>query len=111
MGEGKTEMVGDHTGDGIYEWSGGVYVDGFIYGIPCSARRVLKIDPGKGGGGGGGRGGRTSLVVGDLGEGHMKWISGVMNEEDGCVYCMPYDAREILKFDPKTEETSLVGEY
>ena len=46
MGEGKTEMVGDHTGDGMYKWSGGVYADGFIYGIPCNARRMFMIDGG-----------------------------------------------------------------
>ena len=45
-GEGKTEMVGDHTGDGMYKWSGGVYADGFIYGIPCNARRMFMIDGG-----------------------------------------------------------------
>ena len=39
----------------------------------------------------------------------MKWILGVLNEEDGCVYCMPYGARKVLHFS-RTEETSLVWE-
>ena len=29
---------------------------------------------------------------------------------DGCIYCMPCNASQVLKIDPKTQECTLIGD-
>jgi hypothetical protein len=63
--------------------------DGFFYGIPCDARRVVKFDPLD----------KSLTEIGpDLGEGEFKWMCGVL-ANNRCIYCAPYDAQHILKID------------
>ena len=61
--------------------------DGFFYGIPYFARRVVKFNPLD----------KSLTEIGpDLGEGGMKWKCGV-RANTGSIYCAPFNARYILK--------------
>jgi outer membrane protein assembly factor BamB len=63
--------------------------DGFLYGIPCNARRVVKFDPLD----------KSLTEIGpDLGGGGAKWKCGVL-ANTGSIYCAPYRAEHILKID------------
>ena len=85
-----TTLVGDNI-EGDEQWSafvdGG---DGFVYGIPSNARRVVKFNPLD----------KSLTEIGpDLGEGYDKWRCGV-RANNGRIYCAPYAADHILKIDP-----------
>jgi hypothetical protein len=61
--------------------------NGFFYGIPYNARRVVKFNPVD----------KSLTEIGpDLGEGEHKWWCGVL-ANTGSIYCAPYDAEHILK--------------
>jgi hypothetical protein len=82
-----TTLIGDDI-QGDYKWSafvdGG---DGFLYGIPSHARRVVKFDPVD----------KSLTEIGpDLGEGGEKWMCGVL-ANTGSIYCAPFHAEHILK--------------
>jgi hypothetical protein len=82
-----TKLIGDEI-QGPRKWSafvdGG---DGFLYGIPCDARRVVKFDPLD----------KSMTEIGpDLGEGLSKWMCGV-RANTGDIYCAPYLSNRILK--------------
>jgi hypothetical protein len=84
-----TTLIGDEI-NGDYSWS--TFVDGkngFLYGIPCNARRVVKFDPLD----------KSLTEIGpDLGEGVDKWKCGVLANTSS-IYCAPYCAESILKID------------
>jgi len=64
--------------------------DGFLYGIPFNARRVVKFNPLD----------KSLTEIGpDLGEGKCKWQCGVL-ANTGNIYCAPYAADHILKINP-----------
>jgi hypothetical protein len=64
--------------------------NGFFYGIPFNARRVVKFNPLD----------KSLTEIGpDLGEGGYKWRFGV-RANNGRIYCAPYCANHILKIDP-----------
>ena len=48
-------------------------------------------------------------TIGNKYEGQMKWY-GIVKGSDNCFYCLPHDAKQILKVDPSNTETTLVGE-
>jgi hypothetical protein len=84
-----TTFIGDEI-EGRRQWSafvdGG---DGFLYGIPSSARRVVKFDPLD----------KSFTEIGpDLGEGREKWLCGVL-ANTGSIYCAPCNAEHVLKID------------
>jgi hypothetical protein len=61
--------------------------DGFFYGIPYNARRVVKFNPLD----------KSMTEIGpDLGRGGAKWKCGV-RANTGSIYCAPFNARYILK--------------
>ena len=63
--------------------------DGFLYGIPCDAPRVVKFNPLD----------KSLTEIGpDFGEGGEKWLCGVL-ANTGSIYCAPGDADQILKID------------
>ena len=63
--------------------------DGFLYGIPSTARRVVKFNPLD----------KSLTEIGpDLGEGGYKWMCGVL-ANNSSIYCAPFRARHILKID------------
>jgi hypothetical protein len=85
-----TTLIGDDI-QGNLKWSafvdGG---DGFLYGIPSDACRVVKFDPLD----------KSLTEIGpDFGGGPLKWMCGV-RANTGSIYCAPYWAEHILKIDP-----------
>ena len=72
---------------GFWKWSefvdGG---DGFLYGIPCNARRVVKFNPLN----------KSLKKVGPDFGGGAKWSCGV-RANNGSIYCAPFNANRILK--------------
>jgi hypothetical protein len=85
-------FIGDVMRRGMqYKWSafvdGG---DGFLYGIPYDARRVVKFNPLD----------KSLTEIGpDLGYRGDKWYCGV-RANNGRIYCAPYHSNHILKIDP-----------
>jgi hypothetical protein len=81
--------IGDEI-EGDSKWSS--FVDGnngFLYGIPSDALRVVKINPLD----------KSLTEIGpDLGECGEKWMCGVP-ANTGSIYCAPYCADHILKID------------
>ena len=84
-----TTLISDEI-QGRDKWSS--FVDGkngFLYGIPFNARRVVKFNPLD----------KSLTEIGpDLGEGGVKWRCGV-RANTGSIYCAPYNADHILKID------------
>ena len=76
-------------------------LDGCIYFMPLSARRIMKLDPNNND--------AMSSVGDDLGDKGWKY-SGTVVEIDGCVYGIPYKSKRIVKYDPINDITSFVGE-
>jgi hypothetical protein len=63
--------------------------DGFLYGIPCNARRVVKFNPLD----------KSLTEIGpDLGEVGGKQRCGV-RANTGSIYCAPFNTEHILKID------------
>jgi hypothetical protein len=63
--------------------------DGFFYGIPSSARHVVRFNPLD----------KSLTEIGpDFGEGGCKWKCGV-RAKTGSIYCAPFRADHILKID------------
>jgi hypothetical protein len=90
MAESYLTTLIDFTDDGDHEWStfvdGG---DGFLYGIPSTARRVVKFNPLD----------KSLTEIGpDLGDGGLKWMCGVL-ANNSSIYCAPYCAEHVLKID------------
>ena len=87
-----TTLIGDEI-QGQYKWS--AFVDGkngFFYGIPYYARRVVKFNPLD----------KSLTEIGpDFGEAGCKWRCGGVLANNRCIYCAPYGylARHILKID------------
>ena len=88
-------------GDGSMWISCAAALDGCIYFMPSSARRMMKLDPNNGD--------AMSSVGDDLVDGYNKYIGTVVGI-DGCVYGIPSNSNRILKYDPINDVTSYVGE-
>ena len=83
---------------GASKYIGGVLApNGFIYGIPCSATTVLKIDPSN----------DTVSTFGSV-AGASKYIGGVL-APNGFIYGIPLSATTILKIDPSNDTVSTFG--
>ena len=84
-----TTLIGDEI-QGRWKWSSFVDgSDGFFYGIPFNARRVMKFNPLD----------KSFTEIGpDLGDGEHKWWCGV-RANTGSIYCVPCNADHILKID------------
>jgi hypothetical protein len=82
-----TTLIGDEI-EGDDKWS--AFVDGkngFFYGIPSNARRVVQFDPLN----------KSFTEIGpDLGEGRNKWLCGVL-ANTGSIYSVPSSTDHILK--------------
>jgi hypothetical protein len=81
--------IGDEI-QGDQKWN--VFVDGgdgFFYGIPWCARRVVKFNPLD----------KSFTEIGlNLGEGENKWLCGVRFNNSN-IYCAPFASNHILKND------------
>uniref|UniRef100_A0A7S4Q9U4 DUF6923 domain-containing protein n=1 Tax=Alexandrium monilatum TaxID=311494 RepID=A0A7S4Q9U4_9DINO len=90
------------------KWLGGeLGDDGAIYGIPGSAKTVLKIVPETG----------QVTTIGDLRGPHVrsslpgnrfKWLRGI-RAGDGAIYGIPSNAEAVLKIVPSTQEVTTIG--
>ena len=84
---------------GYQQWSGAVEgVNGFIYGIPCNSRRVMKFYPMD----------KSFAYIGpDLGGGEWDtWVKGAM-ANNGVIYCLPANSyRGILKINTNTDNVT-----
>jgi hypothetical protein len=89
------------TGDGLWE-SGALASDDYIYYMPYSARRIMRLNPDND---------SLSSVGADLGVTRGWKYSGTVVGNDNCVYGIPYYTTHIVKFDPSNPDTtSTVGE-
>ena len=93
-----TRLVGNEI-QGRDKWSVCVAGrDGWVYGIPWNARRVVKFNPVD----------DTMITIGpDLGSGRYKWQAGVLDEK-GFIYCAPYFSSHILKIDTNKSKGGIV---
>jgi hypothetical protein len=79
--------IGDEIEGGERRWDFVDGKDGFFYGIPCHARRMVKFNPLD----------KSLTEIGpDLGVCRWKWLCGVL-ANTGDIYCAPYNAQHILK--------------
>ena len=79
-----------------YKWLGGSYgADDCIYGMPCDATSILRIDPMT----------KVATTFGTVSETINKWQGGVLSLQDKCIYAVPADMDCILRIhtDPATE--------
>eukprot|EP00747_Dinoflagellata_sp_TGD_P033137 gnl/TRDRNA2_/TRDRNA2_136413_c0_seq1.p1 gnl/TRDRNA2_/TRDRNA2_136413_c0~~gnl/TRDRNA2_/TRDRNA2_136413_c0_seq1.p1 ORF type:complete len:535 (+),score=71.31 gnl/TRDRNA2_/TRDRNA2_136413_c0_seq1:69-1673(+) len=80
---------------GVDKWLGGeLAADGNIYGVPGSAKAVLKIDPRK----------NTATEIGDLRgakssikAGKFKWLRGALVPESGDMFGIPCNANSVIR--------------
>jgi hypothetical protein len=90
MAESYLTTLIDFTIDGDHKWL--AFVDGkngFFYGIPFNARRVVKFNPVD----------KSLTEIGpDLGDDEGKWMCGVL-ANTGSIYCAPFCTESILKID------------
>jgi hypothetical protein len=83
-----------------FKWLRGARAaNGDMFGIPCNANKILRIN--------------TSGDVDMLGDpellaGHWKWHGGVLHA-NGNLYGCPCNSEHVLKIDPERAEVSLVG--
>lgn len=75
------------------KYNGGVKgADGRIYAIPANAQKILAIDP---------KTASYEYLEGDPLPGTQKWLRGVFNPSDGCVYGLPCWSTAVLKIDTR----------
>ena len=53
--------------------------------------------------------GYEAALVGDQLRGAAKWRGGVL-AADGNIYGIPHNATQVLRFDPRTQQATLVGD-
>jgi hypothetical protein len=85
-----------------YKWLGGAKgLNGKIYGMPCDASSILKINVEN----------DYCSTFGHTGKEKSKWQGAVL-ARDGCVYAIPSNGRKILRIDTSKEENTfqLVGD-
>jgi hypothetical protein len=99
--EVSTFVTGDPIpfGAGWLYHGGNLAYDGYVYAIPASAPKVMKIHPWK----------ETTEVIGPNFEGKAKWYGGIAGS-DGCIYGIPHNANGVLKIDPSTQEVTILAE-
>ena len=109
--------------NGKFKWLRGIVVGDIIYGLPCHADCVLRIDT------------KTDevgtidipyedyfddkILSDDVDvkqslayqERHRPWKyhGGAISPHDGCIYAIPQSAKKVLRIDPRTENCSFVG--
>ena len=81
--------------------SGALAIDGCIYFMPCCAQRVLKLDP---------EDDTVSLVGEDIGDLNFDKFETTIAANDGWLYGIPGHFSCIVRFNPLTKSTSVVGE-
>jgi hypothetical protein len=96
----KVEMVGEQPLNGNYKYLRAILAqDNMIYGVPCFAKSVIKINPITS---------EVSQFGSGLPSGEWMWHGGAM-ARCGTIYGVPCNAEAVLKVTPSTEEVSLIG--
>ena len=97
-----TTLICDENQERENKWSSFVDgEDGFFYGIPFCARRVVKFNPLD----------KSLTEIGpDLGDGEAKWWCGV-RANTGSIYCAPYGANRILKINTNDGTVEILDVY
>jgi len=97
----------------LYKWLRGIVVGDIIYGLPCHADEILRIDVATQS--------ITKLPIPydqfykDTAKAKVerdclwKYHGGSICPIDNCIYAIPQTAEHVLKFDPATETVSFVG--
>lgn len=95
-----TRLVGNPI-EGNGKWFASIVgANNCIYGIPASARRVVKFDPVD----------ESLTEIGpDLGNARWKWKCGVLTG-NGCIYCAPYNSNHFLKIDTNNCGVTLLAD-
>lgn len=99
-GKEKVETIGGLRLPGNYKYLRAILgQDNMIYGVPCFAKKVLKIDP------------STSELTefGTLPEGDWMWHGGAI-APCGTIFGVPCNAESVLKICPKSQTVSLIGD-
>ena len=108
-----TKYVGPCFGGAPFKWLRSVTcpISNAIYGLPCHHDGVLKIEPGVlQEDGVSYRECDISLIgLGSCGTGDWKFHGAVLSPRDGCFYCIPQFAEQVLRIDPKSDGCSLIG--
>lgn len=102
-------IVGPDHGCTLFNWHGGLKMNGMIYAFPSHADRVLKIDTTLAS-----KGENCTLL--DIHRAdydtdktkNYKWLGGSVGA-DGNIYAMPADTSSVLKIDTKTDHCSTFG--
>ena len=94
MENALSTLVGGELGERLEKWMSSVAgVDGSIYGIPLSARRVVKFNPID----------KCITHIGPDFEPFKKWTRGAITDS-GIIYCTPFTSNHgILKIDTNTD--------
>ena len=90
-----TTLVGEEL-EGYSKWTAPLAApNGFVYGIPADARRVVKFNPVD----------KSFTHIGpDFGDEKWKWGRGAMTDS-GIIYCLPsFNGHGILKIDTNTTD-------
>ena len=96
-----------------YKWLRGIVVGHLIYGLPCHAEDILRIDTLTG------EISKIPIPYEELYESPeeakeerkmiWKYHGGDICPLDDCIYAIPQRAHQVLKLDPKTEKVTMVG--
>lgn len=103
--------------NGKFKWLRGIVIGDIIFGLPCHADCILRIDTNTD---------ECSVIEipyedyfdnegGNDSAAHQeryrgwKYHGGSISPHDGCIYAIPQSAKRVLRIDPKAEECSFVG--
>ena len=119
-GDDLSNLIKPHSNENIV-----LGPDGCIYGMPCNGNDVLRFDPktGRGSTFGDIAAAAEALEKAQTGteEGKQlmrraaanqggRYISGIYNPADKCIYAIPFNARRVLRIIPATSRVELVGD-
>ena len=92
-------LIGEELGGKGYKWSETMAgVNGYLYGIPFRARRVVKFNPLD----------NSMTPIGPDFGGEWKWLCGAMTDS-GVIYCPPGDiSHGVLKIDTNTDTVTVL---
>ena len=111
----KTIPLPQSVAAGKFKWLRGILVDGYLYGIPAWADCVLQVDIdalwNR-------RQAKNSTDIVKLlplpesykgGDQQWQWHGAALNKDSTAIYCIPSNAKEVLKVDLSTFTTSLIN--
>lgn len=103
--------VPDWIADTKMKWLRGIVTDGYLWAIPSWASAVLCVDIDAHWGRRPPNGDIVKLLPLPLEHAHgmiWQWHGAGLNQEKTAIYCIPANAKKVLKVDVKTKQTSLI---